>query len=229
MEGFGLIQEILFRTGSANFFIGPSYNLIGVDVSLPLKIGDDIVIQDLKKKSRTAGAGLIAFYNAIDNEFTPDKGVRAEIEGRRYDSYFGGDYTYWKLELKSSGFIPLHENVILSLKGDALGTTDGAPFWDQPFISLRGIPVMRYIGEVVVVGEVEFRWDVTSRWSLVGFGGSGITADDVNSFDNGVTASSAGGGIRYFLARKFGMRAGFDFARGPEDWAFYITIGSAML
>jgi hypothetical protein len=39
----------------------------------------------------------------------------------------------------------------------------------------------------------------------------------------------AGGfGIRYLLARLFGLYTGLDIARGPEDWAFYIQVGSAL-
>ena len=38
----------------------------------------------------------------------------------------------------------------------------------------------------------------------------------------------AGGvGFRYLVARKLGLYAGFDIARGPEEGAFYLTAGSA--
>jgi hypothetical protein len=38
---------------------------------------------------------------------------------------------------------------------------------------------------------------------------------------------AGGGGIRYLLARKFGLHYGVDVARGPEDWAIYFQFGSA--
>ncbi len=34
-------------------------------------------------------------------------------------------------------------------------------------------------------------------------------------------------GIRYFLARAMGLHVGVDVARGPEEGAFYIVMGSA--
>ena len=41
-------------------------------------------------------------------------------------------------------------------------------------------------------------------------------------------AKVAGGlGIRYFLARHLGLRVGIDIARGPDETAFYITVGNA--
>ena len=46
-------------------------------------------------------------------------------------------------------------------------------------------------------------------------------------FSDGEVAWNAGAGFRYLLARLFGIRAGIDVARGPEDWALYIVVGSA--
>ena len=37
---------------------------------------------------------------------------------------------------------------------------------------------------------------------------------------------AGGGGFRYLLARDYGLHAGVDIARGPEQWAWNITIGS---
>ena len=33
--------------------------------------------------------------------------------------------------------------------------------------------------------------------------------------------------FRYLMARLLGLYTGIDIARGPEDWAFYIQVGSA--
>jgi len=35
------------------------------------------------------------------------------------------------------------------------------------------------------------------------------------------------GGIRYLLMKDPGIKIGVDAAKEPEDWAFYIVIGSA--
>jgi hypothetical protein len=38
----------------------------------------------------------------------------------------------------------------------------------------------------------------------------------------------AGGlGLRYLIAKALGIRMGFDIAKGPEDWAFYVVFGSS--
>ena len=36
-----------------------------------------------------------------------------------------------------------------------------------------------------------------------------------------------GGGFRYLIARRFGLRVGLDLAVGPEDKVLYMGLGSA--
>ncbi len=42
------------------------------------------------------------------------------------------------------------------------------PFYDLPYMDLRGIPAMRYQDKNVVVGEMEARWDFTTLVTLTG-------------------------------------------------------------
>ena len=62
--------------------------------------------------------------------------------------------------------------------------------------------------------------------SLIGFVGAGWTKDGIANGGDG-PRWAGGGGVRYLLARRLGMHAGLDVARGPEQTAFYIQIGSA--
>ena len=96
----------------------------------------------------------------------------------------------------------------------------------MPFIDIRGIPSLRYQGDNVFVTEVEPRWDVTDRWSLVGFIGSGWAEDSISDFDASSAEIAGGVGFRYLAARRMGMRVGLDIARGPEDTVIYLQVGS---
>lgn len=84
---------------------------------------------------------------------------------------------------------------------------------------------MRYQGEDVFVGELDARWDITSRWSLAGFIGSGWTADSVSELQDNSGKVASGGGFRYLIARRYGMRVGLDIDRGPEDTVVYLAVG----
>jgi hemolysin activation/secretion protein len=97
----------------------------------------------------------------------------------------------------------------------------------MPFIDLRGIPAARYQDENGAAVETELRWNVTTRWALVAFAGSGCTWGTSKSFDDCESASAWGGGFRRLIARRLGMYMGIDVAKGPEDTAYHIQAGSA--
>jgi hypothetical protein len=106
-----------------------------------------------------------------------------------------------------------------------LGEGD-APFYQLPFIDMRGIPVARYQDEHVAVLETEVRWNVTSRWALIGFLGAG-RAWGREAFDGVGTQVAWGAGFRYLIARRLGLYVGMDYGRGPDDDAIYLQTGSA--
>jgi hypothetical protein len=76
------------------------------------------------------------------------------------------------------------------------------------------------------VAETEWRWDFTNRWSAVGFGGAGKAIQENYTFSESPWRWAGGLGGRYLIARKLRLRAGIDVARGPEEWAYYIVLGS---
>ena len=69
--------------------------------------------------------------------------------------------------------------------------------------------------------------NVWKRWSLTGFVGAGWTYESVSTEGDNGPFWAGGGGFRYLLARRLGMQVGIDVARGPDDTAFYIQVGSA--
>lgn len=85
---------------------------------------------------------------------------------------------------------------------------------------------MRYQGEQTLLGEAELSWTFVPRWTLVGFTGAGKAYSNGNKDDSDLVVAR-GVGIRYLIASELGLQMGADIAKGPEDTAFYIQIGSA--
>ena len=92
---------------------------------------------------------------------------------------------------------------------------------------LRGVPAMRYQGEQMASAEIEGRWQFDGRWSVVAFGGAGMTRTSRKAFTATQDVSSGGFGFRYELARKFGLHAGIDIAHSPGTTAVYFQVGNA--
>lgn len=144
-----------------------------------------------------------------------------------YDEAFGGDEAFQKVYLLGMHFEPLAEKWFLGVRVDAAASFGDVPFYLRPFVALRGVPMLRYQGETTASLETELRWQFWERFSLVGFGGVGGAWNDFEQLDNKSNAVAGGLGLRYELAREYGIHAGFDVAVGPEETVLYIQVGSA--
>jgi hypothetical protein len=228
LKGGGLMQELSFRIRDTRLFLGAKYIFFKdrVTFEFPIDI-DSLDIGPWEIDAKIGGLGAVSIYDSRDNIFTPEKGIRAGLIYMYYDPIFGGDPTYQRLDTYALGFHPLSRSLHLGVRLDGRFSFGDAPFYTRPYIDLRGIPAMRYQGEYTLLAETEWRWDFTHRWSLNVFGGVGHAVPLRGEFSEGETVWNAGTGFRYFLARLFGIRAGIDVARGPEDWAVYIIVGSA--
>lgn len=226
IKGGGILQELSFRIGESRLFLGAKYVFFKDKLTFEIPL-DSLEVAPWEIDSRVGGLGVVSIYDSRDNIFTPDRGIRAGLTYMYYDPVFGGDPTYQKLEAYALGFYPVSPSLHPGLRFDARFSFGDAPFYVRPYIDLRGIPAMRYQGEFTLLAESEWRWDFTRRWSLDIFGGVGHAVPVRGDFPDGETVWNAGAGFRYLLARLFGLRAGIDVARGPEDWAVYIVVGSA--
>lgn len=226
LEGNLLYQEVKFRLWASDVMLGAQY--IFLDTENEFKL-DQILpgLPAVSFSSRSAGLGLVLSYENIDNIFTPNRGLTAEARAVNYDEAWGGDDSFNRFSANLKWYHDLLDNLILGIRLDGAAVSDGAPYYQYPFIEMRGIRAMRYQGEKTILGEAEVRWGFTPRWSLVGFGGVGRAINDNARFNSQETVYTKGAGLRYFLSRRFGLHSGFDVAWGPEETAFYITFGSA--
>jgi hypothetical protein len=125
------------------------------------------------------------------------------------------------------GWHMLPHNVTLAARGDYKWSSQGTPFFLRPFVALRGVPAMRYQGDSMASMELEARWQFHGRWSVVAFGGAGVTRTNRGEFSATRSVGSGGVGFRYELASKFGLHAGIDVAHSPGTTAVYFQIGNA--
>ena len=227
IKAVGIIQEAVFRLWDSDFLAGGSYAFghTRVNFDMPDSIPPEINPNDFKLN--IGGLGLVLYYDTRDNMFTPNRGVYAGVKFIYNDKFLGSDRRFERMFVHCLLYSPLIKGLYGGLRLDYENSFDDVPFFLRPFISLRGIPAMRYQGKSTYLAEAEMRWDVVMRWSLVGFGGYGVAAPNNTDLFNNRTAYNFGAGFRYLIARLQGLRLGVDVARGPEQWAFYIQFGSS--
>jgi hypothetical protein len=170
--------------------------------------------------------GLFVDLDYRNSLFTPDKGIRFKTTYYFARSYFGSDFDVDRLELLFNGFVQPFHWWVCGLRAEWQSVGDEAPFYFLPFILMRGVPMMKYQGNQVLMLETEQRFDITKRWSLVGFFGTGKTYSDSEYLKDDSWYFSGGAGFRYLLARLFGLRMGIDIAMGPDNqFAYYFVFG----
>jgi hypothetical protein len=204
----------------------------GVDYSfakIKLKPGDETELPDfvshLELESTVSTAGVFLDWDSRNTVFTADRGIRANLAFKVNDNWTGSDYDYQKLDLIFNWFAQVKRNWISGLRFESNNVFNDPPFYLLPFVNLRGVPAGRFQGETVYVVETEQRFDLNTRWSVVGFAGYGRTNYRDSKLFEGDNVYNVGGGFRYLIARQFGMRTGIDIAKGTDSWGWYIVLG----
>ncbi|MFC4475774.1 BamA/TamA family outer membrane protein [Flavobacterium chungangensis] len=216
----------LKQFNNAKWSVGPQYLFLNSKINLPdFNLPPPFVDpKDIKSTISQLGAALQ--FDGRDNIFTPDKGIRIQTDFFWSDKALGSDYQAWRINLSAIGYYPLAKTLIGGLRIEGEQALGSPPFYLKPGINMRGIPAARYMGNTSIVSELEFRWDLYRRWSLMGYGGLASAFNDWDQAFAKPVIYSYGTGFRYLIARKFKLRMGVDVARGPEEWAYYIVFGS---
>jgi hypothetical protein len=227
VDGTFFYQRMQFRLRESNWWLGANYLYINADNTFRIDGPPEDDLPDPRFGFEQGGVGAFVEYDGRNTTFTPSDGLRALLEYRNYDKNWGSDFNYDHLMAGLYHYTPFGAYSSLGIRLVGEKVSGDVPFFGYPYVNLRGIPALRYQGEEVMTGELEYLWGLTPRWTLVLFGGVGKTSD-LSLFGNESETVGAGGlGFRYRLARKMGLQAGLDLARGPEDTAIYLTVGSA--
>lgn len=233
-----IIQVAKFKLAESPWFVGVSQRYIEAEVA-PTHLGDleqvlppdwsDRLKEILSLDVTTSGLGLIAEYDTRDNIFTPKHGLQYQLENLWYRDAIASDIDYELTRFQGLNFFQLAPTWFLGVRVNAefADSDELLPPFVTPAIALRGIPAMRYQGNLVAMLESEVTWQMDDRWSLLGFGGAGRASNRTSDFSEAKTRTTLGGGFRYQVARRYGFDMGLDFAWGPEGMVWYITAGSA--
>ena len=226
IQSYFLLQQVIFRVGDSKFLLGGRY-LFGTSKVTFFEDSEIPGVDPHDLDFTNSGIGFISEYDNLNNYFSPTKGLKVNLSYNQFLHILGSDRDFGRMSFSTIYYLPVMKSWISGFRLETLLETGDAPFYLKPFITMRGIPAMRYQGELTGLIETEQQVLVTRRWSVVGFAGYGKAYASLGEPEKKVsTAWSAGAGFRYLMARLFGLRMGVDVARGPEKWAFYVVVGS---
>jgi hypothetical protein len=225
LEGWISTQQVMRRLGESENFVGARWIYFDLDARLDAESQRPQIPGETAATS--SGLGLFFEHDSRDNFFTASKGWKGFLESMFYSPDLGSDSEYQTYRANAFGYVPLGNQFVLGGRADARAARGDVPFYQLPYLDMRGIPVARYQDENVALIEAELRWNATPRWAFVAFAGNGRTWGTSENFDDADSASTWGVGLRRLVARRLGIYMGIDVASGPEETAFYIQAGSA--
>ncbi|QZT37016.1 outer membrane protein assembly factor [Halosquirtibacter xylanolyticus] len=225
MQAWAVLSDLSYRISDSPFFVGARYVFVNNDSKFSPSF--DLIKEDYK--STVSELGVVFSYDTRNNFFSPTKGIKGEINYQYSGTWLGADNNYSRLYSYMFGYIPINRKNIIGLRGEYDVAFSGVPFYMEPFVTLRGVGLMRYQDEQVFEVETEYQFPIYKRWSGVAFAGVGDAWGTSSSFFEDDIVVSGGFGFRYRIARKFGMNMGIDFAWSSDSFAFSIVFGSAWL
>jgi outer membrane protein assembly factor BamA len=225
LEPRGGTLRTKYRFGDSRIWAGLNYSFVSTEVSFDAPPGTPGE-PPFQHVSNVAGFTPSLTFDTRDNFFTPNRGTYLEASAGLFTPAVGSDQDFQRVSLVAMQFIPLGPKLFLGVRADGAASFGDEPFYLRPYISLRGAPTLRYQGEEIAQIETELRWQFWKRFSLVGFVGGGAAWNHLEQFNGTQTIVTGGAGFRYELARAYGLHAGLDIARGPDDTAVYVQIGS---
>ncbi len=224
--------NLRYRVPDTSFSFGPRFIYRTSDVALdgegPVAERVTDLVDRIIDEHQYVAVGISAHIDSRNNQFTPTDGINAILRYDDYSSAWGSDQDFGVSALLFHGFHKFGESWSAGAKVRLEGVTSNAPFFMAPAVDLRGVQYGRYQGDTALSLEAELRRQLTDRWAVVAFGGYGetfVNSSKLYQAESGIW--TFGAGVRYRLARKFGIDVGLDVARGPDSTIFYIQFGHA--
>jgi len=216
-----------YRPFTPPLWFGLRYLYSGTEVGFPGFDPGQPLPERLDSDLKLASLSPSITWDARDNFFTPVSGWYASLEWPLYRDWVGSDRNFETPSLSAMLFHPLGSKFFFSGRAAYKGSTDGAPFYLRPFVSLRGLEALAYQGDRALEAEAEVRWQFHHRFSAVAFAGAGEARTSIGNRNDWRSVLTGGGGFRYLIARTYGLHMGLDVGFGPGDPVLYVVFGSA--
>jgi len=224
LDGWTSVQQGMKRLGDSDVWLVARWNYLDLKSRFDLE-GNAVRFGELVRSNRSSGLGVSLEIDTRDNIFTPSSGWTGSLDLTWYDPDWGSDTRFQSHRAHAFAYWPITREFVLAGRIDGRAADGKVPFYMLPSVELRGVPALRLQDRRTAVLETEARWNLTPRWALIGFIGTGRAWGSVSS--DGTDTVARGIGFRYLIASRLGLYAGIDAARSTQDRAVYLQVGGA--
>lgn len=221
----GALAQASYRIGRYGW-LGLGYLVVDTDAGL----NSQTALPITGDTSTTLGGLMIsATWDTRDNLFTPRGGSYLMLTNVAFDESLGSDHDFNRASLVGMQYLTLAPDWYMGWREMLVSGSGDTPFYAKPFVYMRGVPAMRYQGDNIAQIETELTWQFHPRYSALAFVGAGAAYREVGEFSRSSDVVAGGAGMRYEIARKYGLHMGMDVAWSPDGGAVYIQFGSAWM
>lgn len=244
-EFVDLNQSAVFGQGriakriAGNLFVGAKVRYldmkltIGEDdaalsnLALPRGFDPDDPVQQVKQ----VAYGPVFSYDTTDASFSPRKGILVNGQWLVTDSSGDSEYSFNKADLMASEYFDVGKNSVLALRQSLCLASDETPFFSLCQFgsnsNIRGYVSGKYRDQASWSAQVEWRQHLFGKFGAVAFAGVGGVAEDFGGLGEADLLPAAGAGLRYLLAKDYGVNLRLDFAWGKDSSGVYVSLGEA--
>ncbi|MBZ4039113.1 BamA/TamA family outer membrane protein [Novilysobacter selenitireducens] len=228
------VQAELLRRFGASTYLGMRMRTVEIETSLrvePPASRPDLELPGLALESRLAGPGAVLQYDTRDSEQLPTRGTYVDGTLQWNLAAMDSDFGYSKVDVTWNHYRPFGARHVLAVRATGCRTGDAAPFYGLCLYgasnNLRGYETGKYRDQALLALQAEWRMQLTPRWGVVGFAGTGAVAGRFGDLADARRLPSAGMGVRFRASSKFPVNISVDYARARDEDAVYFYIGEA--
>jgi hypothetical protein len=226
-RALGTLQRMQFRVKKSRLYGGVHYAYIDTRSDFDSDVHPSSVpARDIRKV--LAGAGSTFEYDTRDSYIDAWHGMDLVGDITWYANALGGTSNFGKMKLAGLFYSQPSTRWGFAGRFDVRSTWGEVPFFEKPYLSMRGFTAQQFSNGVAELQEVEARYGFAPRWTFIGFGGTGRTAPNWSEVMSASTQVAGGVGFRYMLAERLRLNSGFDLAVGPGgNVTLYVQNGGA--
>lgn len=173
---------------------------------------------------------LLAKWDTRDDTFSARSGHLINATLSYGEILNQTDRAYTKASAIYTGYMPTGRSNSLAYRAAACRSEADAPFFEKCSLggtdSFRGFSPTRYLDDALVSAQLEFRQNLSERFSAVAFAGVGATGQDFDAVFDSPLRSAGGLGVRFQLSKKFKAVFSVDASINDEhEDLFYIYVG----
>jgi hypothetical protein len=215
-----------------NLQMGVRFRFLNMSTTVrdPAGVPADVDLSELENYQLGA-IGPLLTYERTDRAMNPREGTRISGQWLFALPGLGSDSAYNKAIVTANRFFAVSERTVAAFRASGCSASSKAPFFDLCLFgssaNLRGYESGRFRDNASWAVQTELRRDLNDRFGVVGFAGVGGVAPGLGDIGSEPLLPAAGFGVRYKVARDYGINLRLDVAVGRDSRAVYVGLGEA--